>query len=161
LFSTKTQFPVGLALAIHKLQTIRALASTLKIHIKFLFPAASIPVVVRSNCRKHRSRRSSELGAWPLRAKEPCALWGAWRPHSTISGRARWGVGSTAFDLWQGAISDGACLPRATISGEVRLCLHCQRLVLGVFLFMCCVFLLFLQYLLSMYYSNFIEIFVG
>lgn len=133
------QFLVGLALAIYKLQTIRTLVSTLKIHINFFYPAASIPVVVRSNCWKHRSRRSSEPGAWPLQAKEPCALWGTWRPHSAFFGHARWGVGCTAFHLWLGAISDGPCLPCAAVSSEVRLCLHCQRLILGFFFLNLCV----------------------
>jgi len=60
-----------------------------------------------------------------------------------------------------GAIGDGVCPPRATVSGEVCLCLHCRRLVLSVFLLKCCVFLLFFEYSLSVYYSNFIRIFIG
>ncbi len=66
-----------------------------------------------------------------------------------------------ASDLRLCAIGDGACPPRAAVSCKVHLCLHYRRLVLGVFLLMYCIFLLFLQYNLFVYYSNFTKIFVG
>jgi hypothetical protein len=71
------------------------------------------------------------------------------------------GMGSTVSDLRRGATGDGACPPCAAVSGEVNPVSTAGSLFWVFFYFVCCVFLLFLQYSLSMYCSNFIGIFVG
>jgi hypothetical protein len=48
------------------------------------------------------------------------------------------GMGATVADLRLGAASDGACFPRAVVSGGFRLCLLCRLLCLLVFSALCC-----------------------
>jgi len=124
-------------------------------------PSAAFPVIVRSNRRKLRPRRSLVSGASLARAREPFALWSAWRPRSAFSGHARCWMGSTVVDLRLGSTGDGACPPRVAVSNGIRCCLYCQQPFFGFFL-LCVVYSsCFLRYKLSMYCSNFIGISVG
>jgi hypothetical protein len=113
--------------------------------------ATTIPVVGSTG---HVGRQSPARG---LYAPKSPMLFGACDGHAPPF----LAVHGEEWVLRLGAIGDGVCPPRATVSGEVCLCLHCRRLVLSVFLLKCCVFLLFFEYSLSVYYSNFIRIFIG
>jgi hypothetical protein len=71
--------------------------------------SAEFSVAVRSCCRSHRSRRSSEFGAWPARAREPF-LFDVRDGHVlSFSGLARWEWGLRRFVIWLGGSGDGAC----------------------------------------------------
>lgn len=101
-------------------------------------PSAFFSVAVCSRCRKHMSRRSSETGAWPARARVAFALWCAWRPRSTNFWPCSLGMGASVADLRLGAAGDGACFPRAAVSGGFRHCRLCWLLHFLVFSALCC-----------------------
>jgi hypothetical protein len=71
------------------------------------------------------------------------------------------GTGATVADLRLGAAGDGACLPRAAISGGIRPCLLCRLLCFLVFSVCVVVNSLVSLYSLAVYFSDFIGIFVG
>jgi hypothetical protein len=68
-----------------------------------------VPTVFRPGCWKIRSCRSSELGAWPLRARTSLLIIRACRSRSALSGRAWRRLGYPASDIRPGACGCGAC----------------------------------------------------
>lgn len=82
-------------------------------HVRWLlvdtrYPAV-VPAVFRLGCRLLRSCWSSELGAWPSRARASLVIFCVCWPRSALSGRARRSLGSPASDLRPRAFGCGAC----------------------------------------------------
>jgi hypothetical protein len=75
--------------------------------------------------------------------------------------REREGPKSYRYKSFMGAAGDGACFPRAAVSGGFRLCLLCRLLCFLVFYALCCCYPLVSMYSLTVYYLDFIRIFVG
>jgi hypothetical protein len=105
-------------------------------------PPIVLPVFVRSSRRKLGPQRLSMSGAWPAHAREPVALWCAWRLRPAFFGRARCWLRSTVVYLQLGGTDDGVCHPRAAVFDGFRFFLYCwQPLFLGFSCFVLCILL--------------------
>jgi hypothetical protein len=119
---------------------------------------AEVPAVFRPGCRKLWSCRSSELSAWPSRARASLFSVCMCRPRSALSGRAWRLLGSSATDLLPGASGCGACPTRAVT--PVKLPPYSTAGDFSRVFCLCVVFSHVSMYSLPMCGSSFIRIFL-